>query len=212
LLLGNGELSRCWIADIAYSAKPAGLCDPLPYDPKAAKQLVIDAGYPNGIDITYRSYPTPGVPEKLEVDQAIASYLRAVGIRARVEVGDYGAYRAQWPLPESLPRTIANNPTVSQVVIGSLVQLFFGRDGLLSTTRGVNPKADAAIEDMLRAPTQDEYKSRLMTAWKDLLDDYNVITLFSIDAKYAANPKKVSKPWALGTSTADPGLRYLVMR
>jgi peptide/nickel transport system substrate-binding protein len=212
LLLGNGELSRCWITDISYSARPPGLCDPTPYDPKAARQLVIDAGYPNGIDITYRSYPTPGVPEKLEVDQAIASYLRAVGIRAKVEVGEYGAYRAQWPLPASHPKTVANNPTVSQIVIGSLIQLFWGKDGLLSTTRGVNPKADAAIENMLLAPSIDEYKKRLLAAWKELLDDYNVIMLFSIDAKYAANPKKVSKPWALGTSTADPGLRSLVSR
>jgi len=212
LLLGNGQLSRCWITDISYDAKPPEFCNPLPYDPKAAKQLVIDAGYPNGIDITYRSYPTPGVPEKLEIDQAIASYLRAVGIRAKVEVGEYGAYRAQWPLPASWPRTVANNPTVSQIVIGSLIQLFWGKDGLLSTTRGVNPKADAAIDDMLLAPTIDEYKKRLLAAWKELLDDYNVIMLFSIDAKYAANPKKVSKPWALGTSTADVGLRSLVAR
>jgi peptide/nickel transport system substrate-binding protein len=212
LLLDAGQLTRCWVTDVAYSARPQGLCDPQKYDPKAAKQLLADAGYDKGIDITYRSYPSPGVPEKLEVDQAIAGYLRAVGIRARVEVGEYGAYRAQWPLPASLPKTIANNPTVSQVVIGSLIQLFWGNDGLLSTTRGVNPKADAAIERMLKAPDLDAYKTRLMEAWGTLLDDANVIMLFSIDAKYAANKKKVSKPWALGTSTADAGLRYLVKR
>jgi peptide/nickel transport system substrate-binding protein len=212
LLLGSGELTRCWVTDVSYGSKPQGVCDPQPFDPKAARQLVIDAGFPNGIDITYRSYPTPGVPEKLEVDQAIANYLRAVGIRARVEVGEYGAYRAQWPQPASLPKTIANNPTVSQVVIGSLIQLFWGKDGLLSTTRGVNAKADAAIDSMLTAPDLEIYKQRLMTAWSALLEDYNVVMLFSIDSKYAANPKKIDKPWALGTSTADAGLRSLVTR
>src|SRR5262249_50550884 len=68
LMLGSGVLTRCWITDVAYSARPAGLCDPLPYDPKAARQLLTEAGYPNGIDITFRSYPFPGIPEKLEVD------------------------------------------------------------------------------------------------------------------------------------------------
>jgi ABC-type transport system substrate-binding protein len=210
LLLGAGEMTRCWVTDVAYSARPKGLCDPDRYDPKAARQLLTDAGYPNGIDITFRSYPTPGVPEKLEVDQAIAGYLRAVGIRAKVEVGEYGAYRAQWPLPASLPKTIANNPTVSQVVIGSLVHIFFHAEGLLSTTRGVNPKADAAINSMLAAPDLNAYKQRLMEAWGELLNGYNVVMLFTLDGKYAANSKKLPKPWNLGTSTADLGVRSMV--
>jgi peptide/nickel transport system substrate-binding protein len=210
LLLGAGELTRCWVTDVSYPARPAGLCDPDRYDPKAARQLLADAGYPNGIDITFRSYPTPGVPEKLEIDQAIAGYLRSVGIRARVDVGEYGAYRAQWPLPASLPKTIANNPTVSQIVIGSLVHIFFHGEGFLSTTRGVNPKADADINNMLAAPDLDTYKQRLMTAWGDLLNDYNVVMLFTLDGKYAANSKKLPKPWALGTGTADIGVRSMV--
>lgn len=210
LLLGAGELNRCWVTDIAYPARPTGLCDPDKFDPKLSRQLLAEAGHPNGIDITFRSYPTPGVPEKLEVDQAIAGYLQAVGIRAKVEVGEYGAYRSEWPTPQSLPKTIANNPTVSQIVIGSLVHLFFQKEGLLSTTRGVNPKADADINEMLTAPDIDSYKRRLMTAWADLLTDYNVVMLFTLDGKYAANPKKFPKPWALGTSTADIGLRSMV--
>jgi peptide/nickel transport system substrate-binding protein len=210
LMLGSGVLTRCWVTDVAYSARPAGLCDPLPYDPKAARQLLTEAGYPNGIDITFRSYAFPGIPEKLEVDQAIAGYLHAVGIRAKVEVGEFGAYRAQWPQPESLPNTIANNPTLSQIVIGSLVHTFFSAEGLLSVTRGVNPRADAAIGRMLQAATLDEYKQRLMEAWAALLEEHNVVMLFSIDAKFAANPKKVDKLWPMGTSTADLGLRFLV--
>jgi peptide/nickel transport system substrate-binding protein len=212
LLLGAGELTRCWVTDISYSARRKEVCDPDRYDPKIAKQLLADAGFPNGIDITFRSYPTPGVPEKLEVDQAIAGYLRAVGIRAKVEVGEYGAYRAQWPTPASLPKTIANNPTVSQIVIGSLVHIFFHKDGLLTTTRGANPKADAAINSMLAAPDLDTYKKRLMDAWAALLDEYSVVMLFTLDGKYAANPKKLPKPWNLGTSTADLGLRSMVTR
>jgi len=210
LLLGAGQQTRCWVTDVSYSTRPQGLCDPDKFDPKASKQLLADAGYPNGFDITFRSYPTPGVPEKLEIDQAIAGYLRAVGIRAKIEVGEYGAYRSQWPTPASLPKTIANNPTVSQVVVSSLIFSFFHKDGLLSTTRGVNPKADADINEMLVAPDLDSYKKRLMTAWGDLLNDYNLIMLFTLDGKYAANPKKLPKLWALGTSTADIGMRSMI--
>ncbi len=212
IMLNGGQLTRCWIADVAYDSRPSGLCDPQKYDPKAAKKLLQEAGYPDGIDITFKSFAKTGVPEKFEIDQAIAGYLRAVGIRAKIEVGEYGAYRTQWPKPESHPKTIATNPTSSQVVIGSLLQVFWGSDGLLSTTRNVSPKADKAIKHMLASPDLKAYKKRLMDAWKILIEDAHTVMLFSIDAKYAANKKKISKEWPMGTSTADPNLRALVSR
>jgi len=212
LLRNAGELTRCWVADVAYATRPQGLCDPQEYDPAKAKQLLVEAGYASGFDLTFRSYPTPGVPEKLDIDQAIANYFRAVGIRAKIEAGEFGAYRAQWASPAGLPRTIANNPTVSQVVIGSLIHLFWGKDSPLSVTRGVNPKTDAAVERMLQAPDLTTYKQRLMEAWGALLEDSNVIMLFSIDSKYAANKTKIAKEWEMGTSTADPALRALVTK
>lgn len=53
---------------------------------------------------------------------------------------------------------------------------------------------------------------RLNTAWASLLNDYNIVMLFTLDGKYAANPKKLPKPWALGTSTADIGMRSMITR
>ena len=210
LLSGAGEVTNCWVMDLSYARRVGTLCDPAPYDPAKAKRLLADAGYPNGIDLTFRSYPTFGVPEKLEVDQAIAGYLRAVGIRANISQGEYGAYRSQWAKPESVPRTIANNPTISHVVIGSTVQVYYAADGLLSMTRGVNPKVDTAMDAMLKARTLDEYSQRLLAVWQEILAANHVAMLFSIDSKYAANPKKVSAAWPMGTSTADIGLRLLV--
>jgi hypothetical protein len=49
-----------------------------------------------------------------------------------------------------------------------------------------------------------------MEAWGELLKDYNVVMLFALDGKYAANAKKLPKPWDLGTSTADIGIRSTV--
>jgi peptide/nickel transport system substrate-binding protein len=49
-----------------------------PYDPAKAKQLLAEAGYPNGFDTELVSYLLP------QWNGAIQNYLRAVGINARV--------------------------------------------------------------------------------------------------------------------------------
>ncbi|HWZ92006.1 MAG TPA: hypothetical protein VNW92_24245, partial [Polyangiaceae bacterium] len=89
---------------------------------------------------------------------------------------------------------------------------FFGGKGLQTTTRGINPTADKALEAILTAATREEYAEYFWQAWKAFLDDSNVVMLFSLDAKYAANPKKVGSPWPMGASSADLGLRALVKR
>jgi len=49
------------------------------YDPKKAKELLAEAGYPNGFDVEMLTYVTP-----TSWPAAIQSYLQAVGIRARI--------------------------------------------------------------------------------------------------------------------------------
>jgi peptide/nickel transport system substrate-binding protein len=49
------------------------------YDPKKAKDLLAEAGYPNGLDIEFVTYVTP-----TSWPAAVQNYLAAVGIRARI--------------------------------------------------------------------------------------------------------------------------------
>ena len=65
---------------------------PDPYDPKRAKALLTEAGYPGGFDagefIPYPPYNSMG--------EAIANYLNAVGIRSRVRVMERAAFLSAW--------------------------------------------------------------------------------------------------------------------
>ncbi len=64
------------------------------YNPQEAKRLLAEAGYPNGFDITLslRDVVRGYLPEPLKVAQDIQAQLAEVGIRARVNVMESGAF------------------------------------------------------------------------------------------------------------------------
>jgi len=61
----------------------------LPYDPDKAKQLLADAGYPNGFDDEIVGAPTP---EERKIAEVVAAQLQRVGIRLRIKTPEIGAY------------------------------------------------------------------------------------------------------------------------
>lgn len=65
---------------------------PYAYDPKRARQLLKEAGYPNGFDTPCYNLTTPREPNIKEVGEAMFAYLSSVGIRCQVRNLEYGAW------------------------------------------------------------------------------------------------------------------------
>ncbi|UCG63658.1 MAG: ABC transporter substrate-binding protein [Deltaproteobacteria bacterium] len=94
ILMGEGKLighfNYMFSTSIGYKDY-----DVTPYDPEKAKQLLEEAGYPNGFTINHYSYATL-VPEQKLIGEAIAGYWEAIGMKVKVLEMDAGAFFPVW--------------------------------------------------------------------------------------------------------------------
>jgi peptide/nickel transport system substrate-binding protein len=69
---------------------------PYEYDPKRARELLANAGYPNGFDMTLRTYTTTPGAELQIVAETASSYWQAVGVRVKIEPTSWPTLRGAW--------------------------------------------------------------------------------------------------------------------
>ncbi len=88
LFNGFGKRSTGFVAtgELGY-----GIVDPFPYDPEKAKQLLAEAGYPNGFTISM-GCPSGAYSHIDEVCQALVSYMADVGITIELEMMEPGHF------------------------------------------------------------------------------------------------------------------------
>src|SRR6266446_4549097 len=66
--------------------------EPLPYDPKKAKERLKEAGYPNGFD----AGDLAPIPAFYLVGESVVNYLNAVGIRVKMRTMERAAFYTAW--------------------------------------------------------------------------------------------------------------------
>lgn len=89
VLQGLGTPTSTLLTAVDFGFSPD--VQPYPYDPARARQLLAEAGYPNGFETTLQT-PSGRYLNDLQVAQAIAAQLEAVGVKVKIEVREFGAY------------------------------------------------------------------------------------------------------------------------
>ena len=159
---------------------------PFPYDPAKAKQLLAQAGYPNGIDIVLHA-PNGRYPKDREVAEAVAGQLTQAGIRTQLKVYEWTTYMNNISYRHGgAPMWMIGwgNPTWD----ADYTYIYFFRTGEILANYG-NPEVTALLEDARSIMDQQKRQEDYFKVGKILMEDAPVLTLYQQIDNYGVNRK-----------------------
>ena len=122
--------------------------DPPPYHPKKAKQLLAEAGYPNGFDAG-DFYP---FPPYVSMGEALAGYLQALGIRTTIKTMERAAFLTAWR--EKKLRGVVVGITGAAGNAATRLEAYVSKDGIYSY--GVIPE----VEDLFQRQAREQDRAK----------------------------------------------------
>jgi peptide/nickel transport system substrate-binding protein len=101
ILMGQGTLKGCTTPMFSWAIEYKDYA-PTPYDPKMAKKLLAEAGYPKGFTMYFFSF-TSKLPEQKLINEAIAGFWEAIGVKVKILEMEYSGFRPYWTNSKKLP-------------------------------------------------------------------------------------------------------------
>jgi len=121
------------------------------YHPKEAKQLLAEAGYPDGLDIPFMVTKKYG-PPYTDLAEAMGSMLAEVGIRPIWQWYEYGLYKQKIVTGEF--DAIAVGPFTAWNVVQTLTRYHSQAGWALNRSRVVDPEMDKYVDQYLTATSE----------------------------------------------------------
>ena len=165
----------------------------LAFDPKLAKKLLAEAGYPNGFTVKLDA-PNNRFVNDAQVAQAVAGYLEKVGVKVELNLMPKAILSEHYSGGPAKSKTgfcltsWADNSGEGLVLLADMVYTYEGREGYGSGNRGFysNKEVDKLIDSAYFQP--DRAKRAQIIAKADQIsavDDCGYIPLYMTQENYA---------------------------
>jgi peptide/nickel transport system substrate-binding protein len=150
-----------------------------PYDPKKARDLLSEAGYPEGLDVVLS---TPQIAVFNQINQLVQEQLAAVGVRATLQPASQSDWYARLVRRETnfSPTRWTQRPDPD-----GLLYILFHSQGFANTTGYSNPKVDELLSKARQTFDQDERTKLYSEVQRLVVADLPMLPLF-FSVEYAA--------------------------
>ena len=159
--------------------------DPAPFDPKRAKRLLVEAGYPNGFDA---GELTP-LPPYTSLGEAVGGYLQAIGIKTTVRTMERATYMSNWR--EKKIRGLLIGATGAAGNAASRLEPFFTKNGIYAY--GTRPEIDDLFQRQANELDRKKREATLHQIQKIVADQVLAAPIF-----------QQAFPWGVGARVAEP--------
>ncbi len=127
--------------------------EPYPHNPARAKQLLAEAGYPNGFDAG-DLYP---YPPYFSMGEAVAGYLGAIGIRTKIRTMERAAFVSAWASKKLNGVCVCISALYGNAA--SRMSEFVPSDGMFA--KGADPDIDALYKQQARETDKKKREAML---------------------------------------------------